>query len=168
MGKSQNEDRFLKLLDEHKGIVYKICRSYCPNPTDRDDVTQEVLVQLWRSFGSYDDRYKFSTWLYRVALNVAISFYRRESRSRRRVTLGDDKVLEAAEDPAAEGAELHAIYDLIERLNPLNRALMLLHLDGNSYREIADVLGITESNVATKLSRLKQALKQQYAAASST
>ena len=154
-------------MDEHKGIVYKICRSYCRNRTDRDDLAQEIITQLWRSFETYDDRYKFSTWLYRVALNVAISFYRRESRRNRTVLVGNEKLLEAAEDPAGETDELHAIYDLADGLSPLNRALVLLYFDGNSYREIADVLGITESNVATKLSRLKQTLRTQYVAGAS-
>ncbi|HZF13259.1 MAG TPA: RNA polymerase sigma factor, partial [Thermoanaerobaculia bacterium] len=83
MSKSQPQDRFLALLDEHKKILYKVAGSYCRNPADREDLVQEMVVQLWRSFDRYDESYRFSTWMYRIALNVAISFYRSESRRSR-------------------------------------------------------------------------------------
>src|ERR1039458_4813203 len=73
------QERFQALMDEHKKILYKVCNSYCRNRDDRDDLAQEIIIQVWRSFGKFDKRYRFSTWMYRIALNVAISFYRRES-----------------------------------------------------------------------------------------
>src|SRR5579863_4394135 len=76
MGKREREERFQNLIEEHKKILYKICHSYCQNPADRDDLAQEILFQLWRSFASFDERVRFPTWMYRIALNVAISFYR--------------------------------------------------------------------------------------------
>src|SRR5580692_3179164 len=79
MGKREREERFQNLMEEHKKILYKICHSYCQNPADRDDLAQEILFQLWRSFASFDERVRFPTWMYRIALNVAISFYRRET-----------------------------------------------------------------------------------------
>jgi RNA polymerase sigma factor (sigma-70 family) len=72
------QERFQNLVDDHKKILYKVCHSYCRNPGDRDDLAQEIIVQLWRSFGAFDERVRFSTWMYRIALNVAISFYRLE------------------------------------------------------------------------------------------
>src|ERR1700722_1041283 len=72
------QDRFQTVVDQHKKILYKVCNSYCRNRDDRDDLAQEIVVQLWKSFNSFDGRVRFSTWMYRVALNVAISFYRRE------------------------------------------------------------------------------------------
>lgn len=77
--KTAASDRFISLLEENRKIVYKVAATYSRNPADREDLAQEIVVQLWRSFACYDEGYRFSTWMYRVALNVAISFYRRES-----------------------------------------------------------------------------------------
>jgi RNA polymerase sigma factor (sigma-70 family) len=156
------QERFLTLVDDHRRIVYKICHSYCWNRDDRDDLAQEIIVQLWRSFSTFDDRYRFSTWMYRVGLNVAISFYRRERTRARYVIAGDESLLEVADDSVESSMdeEVRELYRLIDRLDELNKALVLLHLDGHSYREIADVLGISETNVATKLSRLRKSMQQ--------
>jgi RNA polymerase sigma-70 factor (ECF subfamily) len=152
---------FQTLLDEHKKILYKVCNSYCRNVDDREDLAQEIVIQLWRSFETFDGRCQFSTWMYRIALNVAISFYRRESTRARYVLSDEERVLSAIDETATPSAELQALYQLIEELEPLNKALVLLYMDGNSYAEIAEVLGISETNVATKISRLKQTMRQE-------
>jgi RNA polymerase sigma factor (sigma-70 family) len=107
---------------------------------------------------------RFSTWIYRIALNVAISFYRRESVRSRHVITGDEHLLEVPDETASRPEEIQVLYQWIERLDPLNKALALLYLDGNNYQEIADVLGISETNTATKISRLKQTLRQEVGA----
>jgi RNA polymerase sigma-70 factor (ECF subfamily) len=99
--------------------------------------------------------------MYRIALNIAISFYRRESARTRHVVSGDEHLLDVVEETSSQPEEILLLYQFIQRLDPLNRALILLYLDGYSYREIADVVGIRETNVATKLSRLKQTMKQE-------
>lgn len=147
---------------EHKGILYKICNSYCRNTDDRDDLAQEIAIQLWRSFGTFDERCRFSTWMYRVALNVAISFYRRESTRTRYALSADERLLDAIDETASQSEDMAILYQFIERLDPLNKALVLLYLDGNSYQEIGEVLGISETNVATKISRLKKTMKQEF------
>jgi RNA polymerase sigma-70 factor (ECF subfamily) len=152
---------FQALLEEHKKILYKVCNSYCRNRDDREDLAQEIAVQLWRSFSSFDSRARFSTWMYRIALNVAISFYRRENTRARYVLSDDALLLNAVDETANEPAAMQALYQFIERLDALNRALILLYLDGHNYREIADIVGITETNVATKISRLKQKLEKE-------
>src|SRR6185503_6542022 len=96
MSQTGGQERFLSLLDEHRKILYKVAHSYCRNPADRADLVQEIATQLWRSFGRYDDRQRFSTWMYRVALNVAISWVRTESRRRRHTAPSDDSILEVA------------------------------------------------------------------------
>lgn len=154
------EVQFQDLMDAHRKILYKVCNSYCRNRDDREDLAQEISVQLWRSFESFDGRCKFSTWMYRVALNVAISFYRRESTRTRFVLSDSEQVLDAADGRATPSAEMEMLYEYIGGLEPLNKALILLYLDGHSYAEIADVLGIGESNVATKISRLKQMMRE--------
>jgi RNA polymerase sigma-70 factor (ECF subfamily) len=154
------QERFLNLMEDHKKILYKVCRSYCSNPGDRDDLAQEIIVQLWRSFAMFDKRVRFSTWMYRIALNVAISFYRRESVRTRHVVPGSEHLLEAIGDTENRSEEVGMLYGWIEELDPLNKALVLLYLDGHNYQDTAAILGISETNVATKISRLKETLRQ--------
>lgn len=155
------EDRFQQLLGDHKKILFKICNAYCRARDDGDDLAQEIVLQLWRSFDSFDDRYRFSTWMYRVALNVAISFHRRE-RTRRRHLISDEAyLLEAIDEREAPPEEIRILYQLIETLEPMDKALVLLYLDGHSHQEIAEVLGITATNAGTRIGRLKLAMKRQ-------
>jgi RNA polymerase sigma factor (sigma-70 family) len=155
------QERFQARLEEHKKILYKICNSYCRDRDARDDLAQEIIIQLWQSFGKYDESRRFSTWMYRIALNVAISFYRRERTRTRHVISDEEHVLEAANETESQSEEMQVLYQFIEGLDPLNKALVLLYLDGNNYQEIAEVVGISETNVATKISRLKSTMKQE-------
>src|ERR1700728_4144153 len=158
------QERFQNLVEDHKKILYKVCHSYCRNPEDRDDLAQEIIVQLWRSFGAFDERVRFSTWMYRIALNVAISFYRRESVRTRHVLPGSEHLLDAVDETGDCSEEVELLYQWIEELDPLNKALVILYLDGNSYQEIADILGISQTNVATKISRMKQKMREKQGA----
>ena len=164
---ADKKDRFIQTIDEHKKIIYKIVNSYCPKREDRKDLEQEIIIQLWKSFDKYDDTYKYSTWMYRIALNVAISFYRKE----RKWSLKSDfhneaSIFNLAEENSEDNAELNDQISLLQRfisnLNELNKALMLLYLDEKSHEEIAEILGITKTNVATKISRIKLKLKQEF------
>ena len=166
MPTSTRQDRFLALLDGHKKSLFKIASSYCREPADREDLIQEMILQIWRSFDRYDDRYRFSTWMYRVALNVAISFYRGERRRAHIIVPADDSIPEiAAEAPASAALEddLRLLHRFIDQLDELDRALVVLYLDGNRYDTIAEVLGISETNVGTKISRIKQTLRLDWA-----
>jgi RNA polymerase sigma factor (sigma-70 family) len=158
------QEAFQTLVEEHKKILYKVCNSYCRDRDSRDDLAQEIMVQLWRSFGQFDGRCRFSTWMYRIALNVAISFYRRESTRTRHMIAGEGYLLEAFDETRSEPDEVRLLYEFIAGLDPLNKALILLYLDENSYQEIADVLGITGTNVATKIGRLKRKMREEYGA----
>jgi RNA polymerase sigma factor (sigma-70 family) len=155
------QERFQARVEEHKKILYKICNSYCRDRDARDDLAQEIIIQLWQSFGKYDESRRFSTWMYRIALNVAISFYRRERTRTRHVISDEEHLLEAANETESQSEEIRVLYQFIEGLDPLNKALVLLYLDGNNYQEIAEVVGISETNVATKISRLKSKMKQE-------
>jgi RNA polymerase sigma factor (sigma-70 family) len=154
--------RFYTLIEEHKKILYKVANAYTHNRDDREDLAQEILLQLWRSFPTFDKRCRFSTWMYRIALNVAISYCRSENTRTRHVISGNERLLDIGDESTIPSEEILLLHQFIAGLVPLNRALVLLYLDGNSYREIADVLGISETNVATKLSRLKQIMKQEF------
>jgi RNA polymerase sigma factor (sigma-70 family) len=160
--------RFEQLLNEHRRIVFKVAAVYAREAEDRNDLAQEICVQLWRSFASFDEtRGRFSTWMYRVALNVAISQVRR-------VAAGDDHFeplqqhhLESIGHDAADDPDerLGVLQELISQLDPFNRALILLYLEDRSYEEIAEVLGLSVTNVATKISRIKQKLRGQVSVA---
>jgi RNA polymerase sigma factor (sigma-70 family) len=155
-------ERFQTLIEQHKKILYKVCRSYCRNPDDREDLVQEIVARLWQSSRGFDERVRFSTWMYRVALNVAISFWRRERTRTRHLIHGDERLMAVAEERESEPDEIRLLYQFIGNLDPFNRGLILLYLDGHSYAEIAAVLGITETNTATKISRLKKAMKEEF------
>jgi RNA polymerase sigma-70 factor (ECF subfamily) len=166
-----HQQRFESLLHEHRRIVFKVAGLYSRSAADRDDLVQEISAQLWRSFGGYDPaRAKFSTWMYRIALNVAISQARRWPEADRFEPL-DAHHLETVgggEGIAEADERLVALYAFIGQLDPLNRALILLYLEDRSYTEMATILGLSETNVATKLGRIKQKLRGQMTAAETT
>lgn len=155
---------FLKLIQENKGIIFKICNAYCYSPGHREDLAQEIIYQLWKSGQNFNPDFKFSTWMYRVALNVAISFYRKEKRSGDVISLSTHTAeIEMKEDDTNEHeTNILLLQQFINELKPLDRALMILYLESKSYGEIAEILGITETNVATKINRIKNNLKQKF------
>ncbi|MDQ2680485.1 MAG: sigma-70 family RNA polymerase sigma factor [Candidatus Eremiobacteraeota bacterium] len=154
---SLNQSTFLETLNEHRGIVLKVASVYCSNPTEREDLVQTITAELWYAYPRYDSHFRFSTWMYRICVNVAISNYRRESRySKTREPLEEAHLeTRAADSPTPWDEQRSILYDFIEELGELDRALMLLYLDDMSHAEIADVLGISVTNVATKIGRIK-------------
>lgn len=157
------EDQFTSMIAQHKGLVYKVANAYCANAEDRKDLVQEILVQLWRAFPAYDPAYKISTWMYRIALNVAISFYRKDHKRRSVSAPLPESIIELEDPhPPAHHAVLQLLQQFINALPALERALMLLYLEERSQAEIADILGLSVSNVGTKVNRIKQKLKQQF------
>ncbi len=157
-----DKEAFLRLINDNKAIIYKICNSYCPNRADREDLVQEIIYQLWRSGHSFDPNLRFSTWMYRVALNVAISFYRKKAQDPI-VSLSDEEETIADKTTTHEQEEnIKRLQTFIYELKELERALMILYLESKTYKEISDILGITETNVATRISRIKEKLKQRF------
>ncbi|MBV8345617.1 MAG: RNA polymerase sigma factor [Candidatus Eremiobacteraeota bacterium] len=158
-------DAFLASLDRHRGILFKVANAYCRDPASREDLVQEIVLQLWRAYPRFDGRAKFSTWMYRIAVNVAISFYRSERRTAERIEHSDGAQIEELAAPGAQPDDNAAfLYEIIDRFDALSRALMILYLDDRPYSEIAEILGITQTNVATKISRLKEQLRRGVAA----
>ena len=155
-------DQFIALIQQHKRILFKICNSYCRDRSDREDLAQEIVYQLWRSFATYNANFKFSTWMYRVALNVAISFYRKDRRQKNVHVLSETliEIENEQEDDLEEN--IQRLQRFILELKELDRALILLYLEDKSYGEISEILGITVTNVATKLSRIKELLKLKF------
>jgi RNA polymerase sigma-70 factor (ECF subfamily) len=164
MTAARTHPEFEAMLDVHRRIVFKIANIYARGEEDRRDLAQEIIAQLWRAFGRYDQaRGKLSTWMYRIALNVAISYARRHVPAA--VEPLEDHHLGAVEPEPGADDRLRAMYAVIEQLDPLNRALIVLYLEDRTYAEIAEVLGITETNVATKINRLKHKLRGELASA---
>ncbi len=159
---ASSHQAFSELLQRHRGIALKVAGTYTRHEADRADLAQEIAAQLWRAWPSFDPAQRFSTWMYRIALNVAISFARGHGRRERHwlpmdesmhdLVVGDNDDLEVHE-------QIRMLYRFIDTLEPLNRALLLLYLDDCSTREIAEVLGMSESNVTTRISRLKQRIR---------
>ena len=150
----------MDLLNSHQKILYKVANTYCWNASDRQDLVQEITIQLWRSYPGFDGRCRFSTWMYRIALNVAISFVRQATARDRHVLSGEEHLPDIADDAGQPSAELQFLHTFIRTLGGLDKALLLLYLDGNSHQEIAEILGITATNVATKIGRLKARLRE--------
>ena len=157
---------FLERLQAHKGILYKVANAYCARREDRGDLIQDMIVELWRSFPSFDGRASFATWMHRVAMNVAISFHRSEGRRIRDAVPIEDFGMELADADAvldAEDDELRALHQLIARLEPLDRALVLLYLEGYGQDEIGGMVGMTASNVGTRINRIKNKWQREHA-----
>jgi RNA polymerase sigma factor (sigma-70 family) len=155
-------NELLRLIEDNKGILYKISSSYCSNAGDREDLIQEMVYQLLRSVQRFDENQKFTTWMYRIALNVAISFYRKANRGG--ITVALDADAQFVEENGNEELEerIEVLQRFIRSLNELDKALMILYLEERPYKEVAEILGISETNVATKLSRIKGRLKQEF------
>ena len=164
MNTAGEKDTFLSVIEANKGIIYKIANSYCKDPEDRKDLFQEIVSQLWRSFDKYSDQYKYSTWIYRIALNVAISFFRKENRRKSVSSPLSESVFSLMDFDETKEMEsnLRLLQQFIQELKDLDKALMLLYLEEKSHSEIAEIIGITETNVATKIGRIKLLLKQKF------
>ena len=160
MPSSVDHEWFLSVLDSHQRLIHKVCWAYANSSDEREDLFQEIAVQLLSAARNYDSTRKISTWIYRVALNVAIDSYRKR-RQQSKEQLGFDGDLEPASDQDPVVAEqLREFRALLERQTEVDRALLLLHLEGNTHREIGEALGFSESNVGTRLNRLKTSLRQ--------
>ena len=155
---------FGERLQRHRGIVFKVANTYCRDAQDRADLAQDIAVQLWKAWPGYDPSRSFTTWMYRIALNVAISSLR-ASETRERASLPLDEALHDVADANATDHEadqqLRLLEQFIRRQGALDRALLLLYLDERSQREIGEILGISETNVSTRIGRLKQRIREE-------
>jgi len=170
MNAALHASEFVERLQQHRRILYKVSSTYCRDREDRRDLVQEMIVELWTAFPRYDGRTQFSTWAYRIAMNVAISHVRHRSRQQRdvRQTVSLDELgLDFSDADAFESGQadnLRTLQTLIHDLDELNRGLILLFLDGYSADETAEIMGISASNVSTRINRLKQKLTAAFAA----
>ena len=149
------------MINDHRGILYKVCNLYCTDKTDKEDLFQDIVIQLWKSFPSFRHESKISTWMYRVALNTAISYFRKEIKKPKKLSISDVEFqIPAITDFPDDHDELKFLNDAIQRLTKIEKALIMLYLEEKSYREISEVLGISNSNVGVKLNRIKLKLEK--------
>ncbi len=157
MNDSKREELFTQWMAEHRAIVVKVARSFASTNADTDDLIQEILIRLWASIDQFRGESKPSTWIYRVALNRALT-WKRDTGRRPKTAPTDDLSYVAATTKADDQYHLNRLYEQIRQLSKIDRSLMLLSLDGFSYAEMSDITGITESNVGARLSRARNTL----------
>jgi len=163
MDKQEQQHLFESIMEQHKGILFKVARAYCLDEEDRQDLIQEMMIQIWQSIHKYDEQYKISTWLYRISLNVAISFYRKSSTRAKKYTELNEQTVEALDEDKSENErQLKLLQHFITELKEIDKALMILYLEDKSHAEIAEIVGISVSNVGTKLGRIKENLKTRF------
>lgn len=164
MRKSKLKKKFISKLEKNKGIIYKIGNSYCGDSEARKDLIQEIILQLWKSYDKYDENFKWSTWMYRIALNTAISYLRKEKlRSDTSAELDEDFLyFDEGSDFSEQSEEVVLLYEFIGKLKSIDKAIMMLYLEEKSYKEIAEILGISKTNVSTKINRIKEKLRKQF------
>lgn len=154
------EHSFVELLQKHQNIVHKVCRLYTNNADAHNDLFQEITIQLWRAFPKFRGEAKFSTWMYRVGLNTAITLYRK---SKRRIKTQEFDAVEykiKSEDyDDTEEQQLKLLYKAVQQLNDIEKALVFLYLEDKDYREISATLGISEVNARVKMNRVKNKLR---------
>lgn len=154
------EHEFVTNLEKHQNIVHKICRMYTNDQESHNDLFQEITIQLWKAFPKFRGDAKFSTWMYRVALNTAITLYRKSKKELRTQDYDDVsfKITADVYDYETE-RQLNLMYKAVKELNDIDKALVFLYLEDQSYKEISYTLGISEVNARVKMNRIKTALK---------
>ena len=155
------EKKFLSDFEKNQNIVHKICRIYTSNQEQHNDLFQEITIQIWKNYSKFRGDAKFSTWMYRVALNTAISLYRKSSRSIKTQDFSDVSFkIKSVDYDDTKDQQLKALYDGIRELSDIEKALIFLYLEDKPYKEIAITLGITEVNARVKMNRAKDKLKK--------
>ncbi|MEZ4851964.1 MAG: sigma-70 family RNA polymerase sigma factor [Bacteroidia bacterium] len=161
MVKSKREAEFVNLISGNQGIIHKVCSMYANEDEVKADLFQEIVLQLWRAYGSYQGKAKITTWMYRVALNTAISGFRKQKRKPEHFTISDREleIPQVIANPDLS-EETRWLYKAIEQLSEVEKAIIMLHLEEHSYDEIADIIGITRTHVGVKINRIKEKLRK--------
>ncbi len=157
---SAKEQEFSKLIKDNQGLIIKVSRLYTNSLEDEQDLFQEIVLQLWRSYDTFKGQSKISTWMYRVALNTAITLFRKKTRSPQTDELMDYHHHGVLEDDDEKQQQITLLYKVVKMLPHVERAIVMMYLDDLPYRDIAENLGITEVNARVKMNRLKKTLKQ--------
>lgn len=153
------EREFTELINNHKGIMYKVCHMYCHEGEGRKDLFQEIVIQLWKAFPNFRNEAKLSTWIYKIALNTALTSLKKEGKNKLSKSISDaDFEIPAME--ITENEHINILYQAIQQLTEVEKAIIMLYLDEKNYDEITDIVGISKTNVGVKLNRIKQKLSK--------
>jgi len=155
------QQEFITLIKENEGVIFKVTLVYTFNEEDQKDLYQEIVYQLWKSFDSFRGDAKISTWMYRIALNTAITNLKKEKRSGKKVPIDDDLLSRIDHIDTLMDDRIKVLYIHIKKLNTIEKGIVLLYLEGKSYDEISTITGFSTTNVGTRLNRIKQKLKSQ-------
>ena len=154
------EHSFVELLEKHQNIVHKVCRLYTNNYDAHNDLFQEITIQLWKAYPKFRGDSKFSTWMYRVGLNTAITLYRKSKRTVNTQAFDDVQFKISAEEyDNTEEEQLKLLYKAVRQLNDIEKALVFLYLEDKNYKEISETMGISEVNARVKMNRVKNKLR---------
>lgn len=155
------ENDFLQIIQKNQGIIHKVCNIYCDFEEDRNDLFQEIVAQLWKSYPSFRNDSKFSTWMYRVALNTAITSFKKNKRRPDQNSLTYDNFQIADEKYDSETEEnIKQLHKAVSQLTGVEKSIVLLYLENKKYEEIAEITGITQNYVRVKMNRIKKKLKK--------
>lgn len=156
-----SEQEFIAKIQANQGIIHKVTRMYFSGKADQEDLFQEIVLQLWRAYPRFQGRSKFSTWMYRVALNTAITHFRKDKKTKDNSSLDENHI--QIEGPEHENMnrkeEINQLYAAINHLSATDKAIVLLHLEGYAYKEISEIVGISEVNVRVKMTRIRKKIK---------
>ncbi|KAF2334804.1 RNA polymerase sigma factor [Flavobacterium ginsenosidimutans] len=156
----EKEQEFLNRIESHKGILYKVSKMYMDNSDDQQDLFQEIVCQLWKSYESFRNESQFSTWMYRVAVNTAIVFLKKEKRKVDKYEIPSENVKDDESDSHIKESQLDHFYKAVQKLEKIDKAIIFYQLEGFSHKEIGENLGISEGNARVKLNRAKEKLKE--------
>ena len=145
---------FVDILNNHRGLIYKVCHLYCDDPEDRKDLFQEIVLQVWKSLGSFRQESTIGTWMYRIALNTAITHFRKEKRLGGKVSLTGIDIPDL-NDSSEKEDQLKELFKAIENLDRIDKSIILLYLEEKNYEEISEITGLTRTNVGVRLNRIK-------------
>jgi RNA polymerase sigma factor (sigma-70 family) len=156
----EKEQEFLNRIESHKGILYKVSKMYMDNHDDQQDLFQEIVCQLWKSYDTFRNESQFSTWMYRVAVNTAIVFLKKEKRKVDKYEITSENIKDDEGDSHIKESQLDHFYKAVQKLEKIDKAIIFYQLEGFSHKEIGENLGISEGNARVKLNRAKEKLKE--------
>lgn len=151
------------LIEEHRRLIYKVVNSYCSDDHEQEDLIQEIIFQIIKGYAKFDHQVKVTTWMYKIAFNVSLSHYRK-MKSRKKYVVPMPEKLVTIDDQEEQNLDenIYRLRQFIDELKPLNRAILVMYLDGNDHAEISEAMGISVSNVGTKINRVKKQLRKKF------
>ncbi|MDB5133463.1 MAG: polymerase subunit sigma-70 [Mucilaginibacter sp.] len=153
------KDQFLTLISDNQGLIFKVCNMYCNNKEDKEDLFQDIILQLWRAYPTFKGDSKISTWMYRIAINNAITRLRKQTKRKAFNELDDEAMQIAVKENTGTDERILLMYDAIKKLSEVERAVTMLYMEECSYKEMAEILGLSETNIGFKLNKIKSKLR---------